>query len=222
VQKVLEGEDLIFEQRDNLATELDALVARHRSIQVEDPRLLSSLQSSIDGQLNEIAALDAELAALAQEETALRVQVECTVSEKQKLADRLTEIDALLHAATPCDELSVQDLRSQYELQIAIQGWSIVALSQESLSIELCRNRLGPVHLTFSLNRKMPERGPNFKAGVSALLIDSTRSRSQILRHADTLVKPSFRSLPKVHFEFPSSTLVPPNCLLAAGSIGVT
>ena len=80
--------------------------------------MLAWLQSSIDDQHNEIAALDAELAAVAQEEAALRLQVESTVSEKQKLADRLAEVDALLHAVTPCDELSVQDLRSQYELQV--------------------------------------------------------------------------------------------------------
>ena len=223
MQKVLEGGECVFDCRDNLIAERDALVARHQSIQGEDPQVLAWLQSSIDDQHNEIAALDAELAAVAQEEAALRLQVESTVNEKQKLADRLAEVDALLHAVTPCDELSVQDLRSQYELQVAIQGWCITGLSQDSLSIELCRNRFGPVHLTFSLNRKLSERGTNFKVGVTALLIDSTRSKSPILRHADTLVKPIFKSLPKVHIAFYHLViLVTPSGLLATGSSGVT
>ena len=217
-QKVLEGGECVFDYRDNLTTERDTLIARHQSIQAEDPQVLAWLQNGIDDQLNEIAALDAELAALAQEEDYLRLQVESTVCEKQRLADRLAEVDALLHTSTPCDELSVQDLRSQYELHTAIQGWCITSLSQDSLTVELRRNRLGPVCLTFSLNRKLSERGAAFKAGVTSLLIDSTQSRSPILRHADTLVKPVFKSLPKVRYSFFHYLLVTPSRLFSIGS----
>jgi hypothetical protein len=219
---VLNEAESVFDYKDALITERDALMARHLSIQTEDPQVIAWFQNNIDSQSKEIVALDAELATLAQEEAALRLQVEAMVCEKQKLIDRLAEVDALLHTATPCDELSVQDLRSQYELHNVIQGWCITNICQDSISIEYRRNRLGPVRLTFSLKQKFSEKGTTFKAGVTSLFIDSTCSRSPVLQHADTLVKPAFKSLPKVRNIHFNTILVTSHCLFSNGSINIT
>lgn len=152
------------------------------------------MEAEIAEQDNSLNTLDAELAKMQAVEADLRVSIEQVVREKQQLSERMEHLNALLRAAVPSDEVAVEELRGQLSLQTALQAWRLVSVRPDSVAVEYLR---GPVTITAQLTKKLTSQG-TVQAVVSGLLLDSSRARLRTLRHADSLIKPTFKSLPKV------------------------
>lgn len=97
-----------------------------------------------------LSVIDDEITRLEKEEQIMKKAIEKLTHQKNCLSDQLDQISATLHSISPKDSISIDETRSNFSLNIAVNGWRIVKLDKNQVFGDFLRG--GPIRFRVHFN----------------------------------------------------------------------